>query len=124
MFPKSFHFIIALTTDSSLISNNTETSDTGEKQCVRNWKERLHSLRAARAASALRSLSVWQRTEQTRPSLTRKVPTLQRRVTSRLNAVAERGSRYRRTPLTRAPFVNQTESPEIHSLCLPAGFPM
>src|SRR6266850_1813712 len=33
-----------------------------KKQCPRHWKERSHSLPAARAALALQSPSVWQRT--------------------------------------------------------------
>src|SRR5205085_11072095 len=44
-----------------------------ERQWLRNCKERLHLLRAARAASVLRSLSAWPRTERTWPSRTRKV---------------------------------------------------
>src|SRR5213594_5150692 len=60
----------------------------GEKQCLRNWKERLHSLRAARAALVLQSPSVWLRTEQTWPSHTQKVPLRPRRSSRRLNALA------------------------------------
>src|SRR6202035_3134597 len=68
----------------------SEIKRIGEKQCLRNWKERLHSLRVARAALVPQSPSVWQRTERTWPSHTRKVPTLPRRSSKRLNAQAER----------------------------------
>src|SRR5260370_31025095 len=71
------------------------TERKGEGQCQRNWKERLHSLRAARAALVLPSPSVWLRTERTWPSHTRKVPTRPRRSSRRLNAVAERRSQFR-----------------------------
>src|ERR1700731_467515 len=46
----------------------------GENRCLRNWKERLHSLRAARAVLALQSLNVWPRKEHTWPSRTRRTP--------------------------------------------------
>src|SRR6266850_4267539 len=70
----------------------------GEKQCLRNWKERLLSLRAAHAALVLQSLSVWPRTERTWPSHTRKALTPRRPLSKRLNAEAERQSRSRRMP--------------------------
>src|SRR2546426_2057340 len=60
------------------------TERKGEGQCQRNWKERLHSLRAARAALVLQSPSVWLRTERTWPSHTREVPTRPRRSSRRL----------------------------------------
>ena len=46
-------------------SAKSEIRGIGEKQCLRNWKERSHSLRAARAALVLQSPSVWLRTERT-----------------------------------------------------------
>src|ERR1700731_2738807 len=80
-------------------SAKSEIKEIGEKQCLRNWKERLHSLRAARAALVLQSPSVWLRTERTWPSHSRKVPMRPRRSSTRLNALAERRSQFRRTPL-------------------------
>src|SRR5580704_6852923 len=43
--------------------------------CQRNWKERLHLLRAAREALVQQSLSVWRRMERKSPLRTRKVAT-------------------------------------------------
>src|SRR6266478_3523347 len=83
----------------------------GEKQCLRNWKERLLSLRAGRAALALQSLSVWPRTERTWPSHTRKVPPRPRRSSRRLNAPAERRSRFRRTPPMPTPAKPRSKGP-------------
>src|SRR5260221_11518100 len=65
----------------------------GEKRCLRNWKERLPSLRAVHAVSALQSLSVWPRTEHTWPSRTRRTPARLPPWLKRLNWVAERLSR-------------------------------
>src|SRR6202140_2303109 len=76
----------------------SEIEGIGEKECLRNWKERLHSLPVARAALVPQSLSVWLRTERTWPSPTRKVPMRQRRSSRKLNAQAERQSQFRRTP--------------------------
>src|SRR3984893_14113658 len=76
-------------------SAKSEMKGIGEKQCLRNWKERLHSLRAARAVLAPPSLSVWPWTEPMWPSHTRKVPTRLRRSSKRLNALAERRSQFR-----------------------------
>src|ERR1700732_2243930 len=67
----------------------SESKGIGEIQCQRNWKERLHSLRVARAVSVPQSPSVWLRTEPTWRSLTRKVPMRLRRLSRRLNALAE-----------------------------------
>src|SRR4030088_745801 len=53
-------------------SAKSEVRGIGEKRCLRNWKERLHSLRAAPAALARQSLSVWPRTEHRWPSRTRR----------------------------------------------------
>src|SRR5207249_4994308 len=92
-----------------------QISKNGEKQCPRNWKGRLHSLRAARAELALQSLSVWPRTERTWPSHTRKVPTRPRRSSRRLNALAERRSQFRRTPLMPAPSKPRSKRPSRHS---------
>src|ERR1700694_1195351 len=55
-------------------SAKSEIKGIREKQCLRNWKERLHSLRAARAALARQSLSDWRRTERVWPSRTRRTP--------------------------------------------------
>src|ERR1700731_4040403 len=70
---------------------------TGEKQCPKNWKERSHSLRAARAALARQSLSVWRRTERAWPSHTRRTPARLPPWSKRLNRVVERLSRFKRT---------------------------
>src|SRR5713101_9993160 len=61
----------------AVVSGNAkrEIKGIGEKQCLRTWKEKLHSLRAARAALVLQSLSVWLPTERRWPSHIRKVPT-------------------------------------------------
>src|ERR1700680_2061203 len=80
-------------------SAKSEIEGIGEKECLRTWKERLHSLRAARAVLVLQSPSVWQRTERTWPSHTRKVPTRPRRSSRRLNALAERRSQFKQTLL-------------------------
>src|SRR5438093_154592 len=93
----------------------------GEKQCLRNWKGRLHSLRAARAALVLQSLSVWPRTERTWPSHTRKVPPRPRRSSRRLNAPAERRSRFRRTPPMPTPAKppsKRPSRPSVDLMCL------
>src|SRR6266481_7060019 len=79
-------------------SAKREIEGIGDKKCLRNWKERLHSLRVARAVLVLQSLSVWLRTERTWPSHTRKVPMRPRQSSRRLNALAERRSQFRRTP--------------------------
>src|SRR5216683_2938289 len=96
-------------------SAKSEIKGIGEEQCPRHWKERLHSLRAARAALVLQSPSVWLRTERTWPSHTRKVPTRPRRSSRRLNAVAERRSQFRRTPLMLAPSKPRSKGPWRHS---------
>src|SRR3984893_2261092 len=95
-------------------SAKSEIKGIGEKQCLRNWKERLHSLRAARAALVLQSPSVWLRTERTWPSHTRKVPMRPRRSSRRLNALAERRSQFRRTPLMLAPSKPRSKRPWRH----------
>src|ERR1700732_241081 len=97
-----------------LESAKSEIKGIGEKQCLRNWKERLHSLRAARAALVLQSQSVWLRTERTWPSHTRKVPMRPRRSSRRLNALAERRSQFRRTPLMPAPSKPRSKRPWRH----------
>src|SRR6266436_4042143 len=96
-------------------SAKREIEGIGEQQCLRNWKERLHSLRVARAVLVLQSLSVWLRTERTWPSRTRKVPTRLRRSSRRLNALAERRSQFRRTPLMPAPSKPRSKGPWRHS---------
>src|SRR6266446_4013655 len=89
----------------------SEIEEIGEKQCQRNWKERLHSLRAAHAALVLRSRNVWPRMERTWPSHTRKVPMRLRRSSRRLNAPAEKRSQFRRTPLMPTPSMPRSKRP-------------
>src|ERR1700756_4950007 len=76
----------------------SEIEGTGEQQWLRNWKERLHWLRAGRAELVLQSLSVWRRTERRWPLPTRKVPTRPCRSSRGLNARGEKRSRFRRMP--------------------------
>src|SRR5438874_13702447 len=78
-------------------SAKNEIKGIGEKQWLGNWKERLHSLRAARAALARQSLSVWPRTERAWPSHTQRTPARLPPWSKRLNRVAERLSRSKRT---------------------------
>src|ERR1700719_2110420 len=61
----------------------------GEGRCQRNWKERLRSLPAGRAALVPQSPSAWPRTERRWPLLIRRVPTRLQRLSRRLNAPAE-----------------------------------
>src|SRR5580704_9421272 len=68
------------------------------KQCQRNWKEKLLSSQAARAASVPPSRSDWRRMARTWQSLSRKVRTQPRPSSRRLNALAEKRSRFRRMP--------------------------
>src|SRR5258708_38063473 len=89
----------------------SEVKGIGEKQCLRTWRERLHSLRVARAALVLQSQSVWPRTERTWPSHTLKVPMRPRRSSGRLNAPAEGRSQFRRTPPTLAPADQRADKP-------------
>src|SRR5882672_6858743 len=96
-------------------SAKSEIKGIGENQCLRNWKERLHSLRAARAALVLQSPSVWLRTERTWPSLTRKAQMRPRLSSRRLNAPAERQSQFRRTPLMPAPSKLRSKRPSRRS---------
>src|SRR4029450_7383260 len=71
-------------------SAKSDSKGIGEKRCLRNWKERLHSLRAALAGGGLQSLSVWPRTERTWPSRTRRTPARLPPWSKRLNSMAER----------------------------------
>src|SRR4029077_17534901 len=56
-------------------TENITISSIGEILCKENSKERLHSLRAARAALARRSRNVWPRTERALRSRTQRART-------------------------------------------------
>jgi hypothetical protein len=56
------------------IGKERDLKEWEKNRCLRNWKERLLSLSAARAVLALQSLNVWPRTEHTWPSRTRRTP--------------------------------------------------
>src|SRR5258705_3518071 len=102
-------------------SAKSEIKGKGEEQCLRNWKEKLHSSRADRAALVPQSPSVWLRTERTWPSHTPKVQRLPRRSSRRLNALAERRLQFRRTPLMPAPSKLRSKKPSRASadlMCL------
>src|SRR5580704_5666705 len=73
-----------------------------KKQCLRSWKERLHSLPAVRAALVLQSPSVWPRME--RPSSSRTQRTATRLPPSDRNLnnrPAESENRWRKTKENR-----------------------
>src|SRR5207245_7699663 len=111
---------LRLMTDKHKHTSSFERSK-GEGQCQSHWKERSHSLPAARAALVLPSRSVWPRTERTWPSHTRKAPTRPHRWSKGLNVPAEGRSRFRRTPpmpTPPKPRWNRPSQPSANLMCL------
>src|SRR5579863_1528102 len=82
--------------------------------CQRNWKERLHSSRAAREALVQQSLSVWLWMERKLLLRTRKVLTRLWPSSKPLNAQGGRLSLFRRTPRMPTPAKPPSKKPLRH----------